>query len=50
MDKKGSGNWLRKRAHKPETEALIFTAQEQALRTNEICQVLHLQNIRLAIV
>ena len=36
MDKKGSGNWLRKSAHKPETEALIFTAQEQALRTKYV--------------
>ena len=36
MDKKGSGNWLRKSAHKPETEALTFTAQEQALRTKYV--------------
>ena len=36
MDKKGSGNWLRKSAHKPEIEALIFTAQGQALRTKYV--------------
>ena len=36
IDKKGSWNWLRKSAFKPDTEALIFTAQEQALRTKYV--------------
>ena len=34
MDKEGSWKWLSKGDLKPETEALICAAQEQALRTN----------------
>ena len=36
VDKDRTRNWIKKLGLKAGTEALIFTAQEQALRTNHV--------------